>query len=80
MPRLILEVFQSRLNCTHELLHNLALLSDETLKDINKLAVPAEIVAQYRKLIETMHKLSQDAAKLAESASRIAPEDGTLLQ
>ena len=80
MPRLILEIFQSRLNCTHELLHNLALLSDETLKDVNKRAIPAEILVEYRKLIATMHTMAADAAKLAEAASRIAPEAGTLLQ
>jgi hypothetical protein len=80
MPRLTPEVFQSRLSSTHDLLSNLALLSDETLREINRTAVPAEILSQYRKLIETMHKLAQDAAKLAESASKITPEDSVLLQ
>ena len=80
MPQLKLEVFQSRLNSTHELLSNLAHLSDETLREINRTAVPAEMVLRYRKLIENMHALAQDAAKLAESASKITPEEGLLLQ
>ena len=43
-------------------------------------AAPAEILSRYRKLIATLHTLAQDAAKLAESASESAPEDGALLQ
>lgn len=77
MPQLPLEVFQSRLSCTHELLDSLALLSDETLRQTNKTAVPAGILSEYRKLIETLHMLAKDAAKLAESASKL---DGVLLQ
>ncbi len=73
MPQLTCEVFQSRLNCTYELLDSLAKLSDETLRQINRTAVPAEILSQYRKLIATMHTLAQDAEKLAESASKITP-------
>jgi hypothetical protein len=80
MPRITLEVFQSRLNCTHELLDSLALLSDETLRQINRTAIPAEIMSKYRKLIETMHTMAEDAAKLAESASKITEEDNALLQ
>jgi hypothetical protein len=80
MPQLTGEVFQSRLSCTYELLDSLAQLWDETLRHINRTAVPAEILSQYRKLTETMHTLAEDAAKLAESASRITPEDSALLQ
>jgi hypothetical protein len=80
MPRLTLEVFQTRLDCTYELLDSLALLSDETLRQIKRTAVPVEILSRYRKLIETMHALAQDAEKLADSASKITPEDNVLLQ
>jgi hypothetical protein len=80
MPRLPLEVFQSRLSCTHELLDSLALLSDETLRQIKRTAVPAEILSQYRKLIETMHQLARDSEKLAQSASKLTPPDSALLQ
>jgi hypothetical protein len=80
MPQLKLEVFQSRLNCTHELLDSLALLSDETMRQINRTAIPGEILGQYRKLIETMHIMADDAAKLAESAAKITEEDSVLLQ
>ena len=80
MPRLTLEVFQSRLSCTHELLDSLAQLSDATLQQVNRATVPAEILARYRQLIEIMHTIAQDAGKLAESASKITPEDTVLLQ
>ena len=80
MPRLTREVFQSRLNCTYELLDSLALLSDETLRQINRTAVPREILSNYRELIETLHTLARDAEKLAESASKITPEDSAMLQ
>lgn len=80
MPQLKLEVFQSRLNCTHELLDSLALLSDETLRQVNRTAIPSEILIQYRKLVETMHTMAEDAAKLAESAAKITEEDSVLLQ
>ena len=80
MPQLKLEVFQSRLSSTHELLDTLALLSDETLREINRTAVPAEILSKYRKLIETLHTLAHDAAQLSESASKISPEDNVLIQ
>jgi hypothetical protein len=80
MPRLTCEVFQSRLNCTYELLDSLTKLSDETMRQIKRTAVPKEILSQYRKLIETMHTLAQDAEKLAESASKITAEESALLQ
>jgi hypothetical protein len=80
MPGLTREVFQSRLNCTYELLDSLAKLSDETLRQINRTAVPKEILSQYRKLIETIHTLARDAEKLAESASKITPEESAMLQ
>ncbi|MGA2984264.1 MAG: hypothetical protein ABSG32_10630 [Terriglobia bacterium] len=80
MPRLTREVFQSRLRCTYDLLDSLAQLSDETLRQLDRTAAPAEILSRYRKLIATLHTLAQDAAKLAESASESAPEDGALLQ
>ncbi len=80
MPGLTREVFQTRLDCTYELLDSLALLSDETLRQIKRTAVPKEILSQYRKLIATMHQLAQDAEKLADAASKITPEDSALLQ
>jgi len=80
MPRLTCEIFQSRLNCTFELLDSLAKLSDETLRQINQTAVPVQILSQYRKLIATMHTLARDAGKLAESASKITPEESAMLQ
>ena len=80
MPPLTREIFQSRLNCTYELLDTLAKLSDETLRQIKRTAVQKEILSQYRKLIEAMHTLAQDAEKLAESASKISPEDTAILQ
>jgi hypothetical protein len=80
MPQLKIEVFQSRLNCTHELLDSLALLSDETLRQVHRTAIPSDILFQYRKLIETLHTMAEDAAKLAKSASKITEEDSVLLQ
>jgi len=80
MTRLTPEVFQSRLSCTHELLDSLALLSDETLRQIKGTAVPVEILSQYRKLVESMHTLAGDAAKLVESASKLTQADSVLLQ
>ncbi len=80
MPGLTREVFQTRLDCTYELLDSLALLSDETLRQIKRTAVPKEILSQYRKLIATMHQLAQDAEKLADAASKITTEDSALLQ
>jgi hypothetical protein len=62
------------------LLDSLALLSDETLRQINRTAVPKEILSNYRELIETLHTLARDAEKLAESASKITPEDSAMLQ
>jgi hypothetical protein len=64
------------MNC----LTGLALLSDATLPQIKRTAVPAEVLLRYRKLIETMHTLPQDAEKLSESASKIIPEESALLQ
>ncbi|MGO8785825.1 MAG: hypothetical protein ACLQVL_00390 [Terriglobia bacterium] len=43
-------------------------------------AVPKDILLRYCKLIETMHALAQDAEKLADSASKISPEDGATIQ
>lgn len=80
MPRLTLEVFQSRLSCTYDLLDSLAKLSEETLRQVKQTAVPVEILSEYRRLIETMHTLAQDAEKLSESASKISPEDSVMLQ
>ena len=80
MPRITREVFQSRLDCTFELLDSLALLSDETLRQVNRTAVPADILSKYRKLVETMHTLAKDAATLAESASSLTPAETSLLQ
>jgi hypothetical protein len=80
MPRLTLEVFQSRLDCTQELLGNLALLSDETLRDMNRAVVPAKMLTEYRRLVDTMRALARDAAKLAESASKIDPAENVVFQ
>jgi hypothetical protein len=80
MPRLTPEVFQSRLDCTYELLDSLALLSDETLKQVNGTALPKEILSKYRKLVEAMHILAKETATLAESASKITPAETAMLQ
>jgi len=80
MPRLTLEVFQSRLSCTYDLLDSLAKLSDETLRQVKRTAVPVEILSQYRKLIDTMHTLAKDSEKLSASASKISPENSVMLQ
>jgi len=80
MPRLTPGAFQSRLSCTYDLRDSLAQLSDETLPQANRTAVPGEILSKYRKLVETMRQLARDAGKLAESASQITPKDGALLQ
>ena len=48
MPRLSCELIQSRFNCTNELLDSLAKLSNETLRQVNRTAVPLEILSQYR--------------------------------
>ena len=79
-PRLTLEAFESRLDCTNELLDSLALLSEESLRQMKWTVAPAQILSQYRKLILTMHTLAQDAEKPAESASRITAEESAMLQ
>ena len=80
MPQLALEVFQTRLSCTCDLLHSFAQLSDETLRQMKPTTAPAQILSRYHKLIQTMRQLALDAGKLSGSAAKITPQDSVMLQ
>lgn len=80
MPRLKREVFQSRLESTWELLDSLALLSDETLRQVRLTAIPKELLCDYAKLVGNLHTLAEDAERLAEAASRLTAAHSVTLQ